>query len=259
MFHEVIRQLILLDHQWIPHKRGQAFYIRPIIFSTESHLEVRPATKYCFAVITSPVRQYFDSNMPAVGLKVEEKYTRAAPGGLGFAKTGGNYAASLLPSFNSREEGYDQVLWLDGAKHEFVEEVGQMNIFFIIKDRVITPSLVGTILPGVTRDTVVTLLREKGYICEERRISIDEVVDAIHTGNLTEAFGSGTAAVISPVGRIKYQEQELEINNSTAGDVTKALYEEITAIQYGDIEDRHGWNMIVELTAPGARAIPATG
>lgn len=259
VFYEVITQLIQLDHEWIPHKRGEAFYIRPIIFSTESHLEVRPATNYCFAVITSPVRQYFDSTLPAVRLKVEEQYTRAAPGGLGFAKTGGNYAASLLPSVTSRDEGFDQVLWLDGAQHKFVEEVGQMNIFFIIDDRVITPSLVGTILPGVTRDTVITLLREKGFACEERRITIDEVIEAARNGHLKEAFGSGTAAVISPVGTMKYKGEVLNINNGMAGDVTKALYDEITGIQYGEIEDHHGWNLVVDITQSASQPMPAIG
>lgn len=258
VFHEVIQQLIRLDHEWIPRKRGQSFYIRPIIFSTESHLEVRPSTTYCFAVITSPVRQYFDSTIPAVALKVEEQYTRAAPGGVGFAKTGGNYAASLLPSAASREEGFDQVLWLDGAEHKYVEEVGQMNIFFKIKDCVITPPLLGTILHGVMRDTVLTLLREDGHCCEERRIPIEEIAQAIHDGDLIEAFGAGTAAVISPVGRIEYRGEEMEINNSKPGQLTRALYEEITAIQYGDIEDRHGWNTLVVLDGTTSQAVPAT-
>ncbi len=247
VFMEALRELVRIDHAWIPRKRGHAFYIRPLIFGTESHLDVRPSKELTFLIMTSPVRQYFDPHAPAVFLKVEEHYTRSAPGGTGFAKTAGNYAASLLPGEQSRREGYDQVLWLDGREHRYVEEVGQMNIFFKIAGRVVTPPLLGTILPGVTRDSVIALLRDKGIECEERRIAIDEVVAAIRSGDMEEIFGAGTAAVISPVGRIAFRGEVFEVNDRQPGPLSRELYDQILAIQHGEIADPHGWNMTVSV------------
>ncbi|MDX1433734.1 MAG: branched-chain amino acid aminotransferase, partial [Gammaproteobacteria bacterium] len=241
--------LIELDHAWIPRKRGQALYLRPIIFSDEGHLEVRPSRAFRFLVITAPVRAYFDEGADAVSLKVEEEFTRAAPGGMGFAKTPGNYAASLLPAERGRAEGFAQVLWLDGLEHRYVEEVGAMNIFFRIGESIVTPPLRGTILPGVTRDSVLTLLRDAGHAVEERRITIDEVTDAIQSGDMVEAFGAGTAAIISPVGSLSYRGERLEINEGRPGEVTRWLYDQITGIQRGEIEDRHGWNHMIEVRA----------
>lgn len=259
IFHESIRRLIALDHEWIPNRRGQALYIRPIIFGTESHLEVRPSTTFRFLVMTSPVRTYYEDNMAPVGLKVEDQYARAAPGGTGFAKTAGNYAASLLPGQISREEGFDQVLWLDGAEHRYVEEVGQMNIFFKIRGGVVTPELRGTILPGVIRDSVIVLLHDFGIGIEERLLPIAEVMEAARRGDLEEAFGAGTAAVIAPVGRISYKGETCTIHDNGLGELTRRLYDEITAIQHGEIEDRHGWNMVVEVEPGDALAMPAAG
>ena len=195
MFLAGIDRLVAVDQAWIPARRGESLYIRPIIFSNESHLEVRPSRTFRMLVMTSPVRSYFDESMPAVTLKVEDTYTRAAPGGTGAAKTAGNYAGSLYPAELARREGYMQVLWLDGVEHRYVEEVGAMNIFFRINGHVVTPELRGSILPGVTRDAVITLLRENGHKVVERRILIDEIVDASRNGALEEAFGAGTAAV----------------------------------------------------------------
>lgn len=246
-FYGAMESLIQLDHGWIPRKRGQALYIRPLIFSDESHLEVRPSQAFRFLVMTAPVRAYFDEDAAAIDLKVEEEFTRSAPGGMGAAKTSGNYAASLFPGEQGRKQGFAQVLWLDGLEHRYVEEVGAMNIFFRIDGKVVTPSLVGTILPGVTRDSVITLMEDAGDPVEERRIEIDEVVAAIREGRMQECFGAGTAAIIAPVGGISYRGEHLTINDNEAGEVTRRLYDELTGIQLGEREDRHSWNRRVTI------------
>ncbi|MCH9670687.1 MAG: branched-chain amino acid aminotransferase [Gammaproteobacteria bacterium] len=243
VFEAAVRELVRIDHEWIPTERGQALYIRPIVFALESHLEVRPASSYLFMIIAAPVRTYYERDAKAVALKVQDQFTRAAPGGVGFAKTAGNYAASLLPGDESRREGFDQALWLDGAEHKYVEEVGQMNIFFDLGGTVVTPELRGTILPGITRASVLQLLSDRGVRTEQRRIEIGELTAAIENGELREAFGAGTATVVAPVGKLAYQGQTYEINRGEAGPLTGALYDEILGIQLGEIPDRHGWNM----------------
>lgn len=250
-FYAALETLIALDHAWIPRRRGQALYIRPLIFSDESHLEVRPSRSFRLLIMTAPVRAYFDEAAAAIDLKVEEQYTRSAPGGTGAAKTSGNYAASLYPGELGRRQGFAQVLWLDGVEHRYVEEVGAMNIFFRVDGKVITPSLAGTILPGVTRDSVIQLMMDFGDPVEERRIEIDEVVEAIRAGRMQECFGAGTAAIIAPVGGIAYRGEHLVINNSEAGEVTCRLYDELTGIQLGERPDRHGWNRLVKVDAAG--------
>lgn len=250
VFHAAIEHLIRLDHAWIPRLRGQSLYIRPIVFGTESHLEVRPAQTFRFVVMTAPVRKYFQDDVKAVELKAEEKYTRAAPGGMGYAKTAGNYAASLYPGEQGRSEGYAQVLWLDGAEHRYVEEVGAMNIFFKFKDAVVTPPLHGTILPGVTRDSVIKLLQDQDIPVEERLVDINEVIDGMRTGELEEIFGAGTAAVICPVGAIAYKGQRHEMKRNGAGSLTRKLYDTITGIQLGETEDKFGWTRVVDVDAP---------
>jgi branched-chain amino acid aminotransferase len=252
LFLAAIRRLLQIDHAWIPRQRGQAqaLYIRPIIFGTEAHLDVRPSRAFKFVIMTSPVQTYYGSNAVGIGLQVQEKFSRAAPGGTGFAKTAGNYGASLLPGYLSRQAGFDQALWLDSAEHRYVEEVGQMNIFFKLPDKVITPALRGTILPGVTRDSIIALLRDQGYTVEERLIEIEQVIGAIRTGELAECFGCGTAAVVMPVSRIGYRGETLTINQGEPGPLTQALYREISAMQTGELEDRYGWNMIVEIDEP---------
>lgn len=242
-----VDELTRIDHAWIPRKRGQALYIRALIFSTENHLEVRPSSTFRFLIMTGPVRAYFQEGVEAVGLKVEEEYTRSAPGGVGYAKTSGNYAASLYPTEKGMKEGYAQVLWLDGVEHRYVEEVGAMNIFFRIGDQIVTPDLHGTILPGVTRDSAITLLKDAGHPVTERRITIEEVVQAIKSGGLQEAFGAGTAAIISPVGRLAYRGEALTINNNVTGPVTQWLYDKLTRIQLGEVADHYGWNRVLEL------------
>lgn len=246
VFYGAIEQLVKLDNAWIPRGRGQSLYIRPIVFGTESHLEVRPSRSFRFVVMTAPVRKYFEDDVKAIQLKAEEQYTRAAPGGMGYAKTAGNYAASLYPGEVGRKEGYAQVLWLDGAEHRYVEEVGAMNIFFRFKNGVVTPPLHGTILPGVTRDSVLEILKDRGTPAEERLLDIDEVIDGIHSGELEEIFGAGTAAVICPVGAIAYKGRSHNMRSNGAGPLTRDLYDTITGIQLGEVEDRFGWTRIVD-------------
>ena len=247
VFYRAIDELVKLDHRWIPRKRGQAFYIRPLIVATELQLEVRPARRYRFLVMSAPVRAYFDTDAAAVALSVEERFTRASPGGTGDTKTAGNYGASLYPGRSANAAGYAQVLWLDGVEHRYVEEVGAINIFFRFRDRVVTPALRGTILPGVTRDSVITLLRDRGVEVEEGLVSIDEVIDDIRSGELMEAFGAGTAAIIAPVGKIACRGKEWIINDYAAGELTRELYDTITGIQLGEIEDRYGWNRLIRV------------
>lgn len=251
---EAIKRLVQIDHAWIPTQRGQSLYIRPLIIGTEEHLDVRPSTEFKLIIMTAPARMYYLSSSKGVALKVQDKFTRAAPGGTGFAKTGGNYGASLLPGDMSRKEGYDQALWLDGAEHRYVEEVGQMNIFFKFKDRVVTPELRGSILPGVTRDSIITLLAEQGHTVEQRQIEIAEVIDGIQSGELEEAFGAGTAAVITPVGRIGYRGEDYVINNNAAGPLTQKTFQDITAIQFGEVSDQHGWTQVVDVAEMAASA-----
>ncbi len=242
------RALIRVDRDWIPRAPGQSLYVRPLVIATENTLEVRAADAYRFMIMTAPVGGYFGDLQDGVSLRVEERYTRAASiGGLGAAKTAANYAASLLPGAESRARGFEQVLWLDGNEHRYVEEVGAMNIFFRIDGRVVTPPLGGSILPGVVRDSVLTLLREWGVPVEERRLEISEVIDALRAGDLEEVFGAGTAAVICPVARIGYLDATHSIAPPVPGELTRRLYDELTGIQCGRIEDRHGWNLVVPL------------
>jgi len=253
-FCAAIDELVALDHAWIPRQRGQALYIRPLIFGAENHLEVRPSTEFRFIIMTAPVRAYFDENVGPIALKVEESYTRSAPGGIGAAKTAGNYAASLYPTQQGAQDGFVQMVWLDGIEHRYVEEVGAMNIFFRFKDRIVTPDLHGTILPGVTRDSVITLLQDAGHVVEERRVAIDEVVQAVRDGDLLEVFGAGTAAIIAPVGKFSYKNEVLTVQDNQAGELTRWLYESLTDIQRGDAQDKYGWNRLIAIDEPDVEA-----
>jgi branched-chain amino acid aminotransferase len=245
---EATRQLITLDHAWIPSQWGHSLYVRPLVIGTEATLEVRAASSYRFIIMTSPVGSYFNNLQKGVSLYVEDRFTRAASvGGLGAAKTAANYAASLLPGFESRQQGFDQVLWLDGNEHRYVEEVGAMNIFFKIGGKVVTPPLGGSILPGVVRASVLTLLNDWGLPVEERRITIDEVIAAFRSGELEEVFGAGTAAVICPVASIGFRGEIFQVSATPPGELTLRLYDELTGIQYGKLTDRHDWNVTVSL------------
>ena len=247
IFEAAVEEIVRMDHEWIPAGRGEALYVRPIIFAEDAHLQVRASNEYRLLIFTSPVVNYYDRSAGAVSLKAQSRYTRAAPGGVGFAKTGGNYAAALYPATESIAEGFDQALWLDGTEHRYVEEVGQMNIFFDFDGRVATPELRGTILPGVTRDSVLTLLRDRGIEAEERKIEIGEVVRRSEDGTLREAFGAGTAAVIAPIGRIGYEGKVYEVNGGASGPLGAELYDSLIGIQLGEREDRHGWTRVVDL------------
>lgn len=252
LFCNAIDELVRVDEKWIPSKRGESLYIRPLIFATEANLQVKAANRYLFLIITSPVKEYFSERTGGISLRAEPRYTRAAPGGTGFAKTGGNYAGTLRPGEDSIAQGFDQTLWLDGVEHHYVEEVGQMNIFFRLGDTFVTPPLHGTILPGVTRNSVLSLLKDRGEKFEERRITIEEIISAHRSGNLKEAFGAGTAAVITPVGRIAYENEVIELDTGTPGLASKQLYDAIVDIQTGVAEDPHGWNRMVTTPADDA-------
>ena len=245
---QATRQLIELDHDWVPSQWGHSLYVRPLVIGTEATLEVRAANSYHFMIITAPVGSYFTNLQKGVSLRVEDRFTRAASiGGLGAAKTAANYAASLLPGFESQNQGFDQVLWLDGNEHRYVEEVGAMNIFFKIDGKVVTPPLGGSILPGVVRDSTLALLADWGLPVEERPITIDEVVAAFRSGEPEEVFGAGTAAVICPVASIGFKGEIFQVISAPPGELTLRLYDELTGIQYGKLVDRHGWNVHVPI------------
>lgn len=241
MFFDAMTELIKLERDWIPKDTGHSLYIRPFIFGTENFLGVHPSSTYRFMIILSPVGAYYKEGFNPVSLLVPEEYVRAVKGGVGEAKTAGNYAASLLPAKIAQEKGFTQVLWLDGEHHKYIDEVGTMNIFFVIDDEVITPPLEGSILPGVTRDTALDLTKSWGMKVNERRISIDELIQSSKEGRLQEVFGTGTAAVISPVDEIQYRDTNININHGQIGPIARRLFDEISGIQYGEISDTHGW------------------
>ncbi len=241
MFFDAMTELLKLERDWIPKDTGHSLYIRPFIFGTENFLGVHPSSTYRFMIILSPVGAYYKEGFNPVSLLVPEEYVRAIKGGVGEVKTAGNYAASLLPAEIAQEKGFTQVLWLDGEHHKYIDEVGTMNIFFVIDDEVITPPLEGSILPGVTRDTALYLTKSWGMKVNERRISIDELIQSSKEGRLQEVFGTGTAAVISPVDEIQYRETNISINHGQIGPIARRLFDEITGIHYGEIPDTHGW------------------
>ncbi|HHT66554.1 MAG: branched-chain amino acid aminotransferase [Caldicoprobacterales bacterium] len=239
---EGMKKLLELEKDWIPKTEGTSLYIRPFVIATDHHLGVRPSHTYKFFVILSPVGAYYKEGLQPVKIYVTDKYIRAAEGGVGFTKTAGNYAVSLYAAEEAKRKGYTQVLWLDAKENKYVEEVGTMNIFFKINGVLVTAPLdSGTILGGVTRDSVIELAKEMGYAVEERHLSIQEVYDAHEAGELEEVFGTGTAAVISPVGVLNWNDRIIEINEGRMGDVSQKLYDRITAIQYGKEEDKYGW------------------
>lgn len=244
---QALKQLVELEKDWIPSGAGQSLYIRPIVFANEPFLGVRPAISYKFLILLSPVGAYYGGGqLSPTKIYVEDEYVRAVRGGVGFAKAAGNYAASLIAQSRAEKLGYDQVLWLDGVEQAYIEEVGSMNIFFVIDNKLVTPELNGSILPGITRKSILELAEHLGYEVEERRISIQEVVDSAKNGSLTEVFGAGTAVVISPVGEIKYKENVLTIGDGNTGKITEELYSAYTSIQSGSKEDPFGWCVLAE-------------
>jgi branched-chain amino acid aminotransferase len=242
-----LKQLIMIDRDWIPTAEGMALYIRPFMIATEPYLGVAPSRTYQFIIILSPVGAYYKEGFNPVKIAVESEFVRAVDGGTGNAKTGGNYAASLKAAEVASQKGYSQVLWLDGKEKKYIEEVGSMNIFFKINGEIVTPALNGSILEGITRKSIIELLQHWNIPVVERKISIDEVKQAYHDGLLDEAFGTGTAAVISPVGELFWQGEKLNINNGETGPLSKKLYDTLTGIQNGTELDPFGWTLKLEV------------
>jgi branched-chain amino acid aminotransferase len=241
LFIEAIRQLVAIDADWFPSVEGGSLYLRPFMIATEAFLGVRPAKEYKFIVIASPAGNYFKSGAPAVSIWVSD-YTRAAPGGTGAAKCGGNYAASLVPTAEAFAQGHDQVLFLDAAEHRWVEELGGMNLFFVMADgRIVTPPLTGTILPGVTRDSLLTLAAEAGLTVSEEPYSLDQWRADAASGALLETFACGTAAVVTAVGKVAGRDGEFTIGSGGPGQITQKLRSRLVAIQRGEAPDSHGW------------------
>ena len=234
--------LVQLDRNWIPEKEGSALYVRPVLFATGETLGVRPSETFRFIIETCPSAPYFTGS---VDLIAEDTYVRAFPGGTGAAKCGGNYAGSMIASLEAQKKGFHNVLWLDGIERKYVEEAGLMNVAFVIDGAVVTPPLGGTILPGITRDSVLTLLREMNIPVEERRISIDEVFDAHRKGTLQGAAGLGTAAVIAPIGRLRHKDREITVPAMTPASPLGKAGAELEAIRGGQKPDRHGWLMSI--------------
>jgi len=240
-FVEAVKAVVKVDEDWIPTAPSTSLYIRPFIIATDDFLGVAPSKTYMFIIILSPSGAYYESGLAPVGIWIEDDYVRAVKGGIGFAKTGGNYAASLAAQVKAHDGGYSQVLWLDGVERKYIEEVGAMNIFFKIDGKVVTPALSGSILPGITRNSVITLCKDWGLEVEERKISVDELIEAQKSGKLEECFGSGTAAVISPVGTLRYKDDVMQIGDGTTGALSQKLYDTVTGIQNGTVEDKFGW------------------
>ncbi|WP_054750193.1 branched-chain amino acid aminotransferase [Ruminiclostridium josui] len=243
---QAIKELVNVDSDWIPDAPGTSLYIRPFIIATDPFLGVRPSDTYKFIIILSPVGAYYKEGMNPVKIYVESNYVRAVKGGLGFAKTVANYASSLKAQVEAKHSGYTQVLWLDGIEKKYIEEVGTMNVFFKIDGEVITPSLEGSILLGITRMSTIELLKKSGIKVTESRISIQELYDAHAAGKLDEAFGTGTAAVISPIGEFNWNGNVITVNDGKIGPVAQQVYDTITGIQSGELEDTFGWTQIVK-------------
>ncbi len=244
---QAIKEIVRVDADWIPSAPGTSLYIRPFIFASEPALGVRPSHSYHFIIILSPVGAYYKEGINPVKIYVESNYVRAVRGGLGEAKTVANYAASLKAQVEAKNEGYTQVLWLDGVEKKYVEEVGTMNVFFKIDGEVVTPALTGTILPGITRMSSIELLKKAGIPVSERKITIQEIYDAHAAGKLEEAFGTGTAAVISPIGEFSWNGNIIKVNDGKIGEVSQKIYDTITGIQSGELEDTFGWTQKVDL------------
>ena len=238
---DTLLKLIEIDKKWIPSCEGSALYIRPTIVGFDPIIRLKPSDSFKFFIIMSPVGKYYKNGFKPAKILVEENYVRAAQGGTGNIKAAANYAMSLKAGKEAVAKGYDQALWLDAKDRKRIEEVGSMNLFFVVDGKIVTPQLHGTVLPGITRDSVITLAKSMGYEVEERDITIDEVVAGIKNGSITESFGTGTAAVISPVGTIGYQGEDYVINNGEVGEISQKVYDEYVGVQYGQKEDRFNW------------------
>jgi len=243
--YEAMARLIALEKDWVPHDEGSSLYIRPTMIATDPLIRLKASSTYLFYIICSPVGHYYANGIRPTGIIVEDRYVRAVRGGVGFAKTAANYAASLLPAKKAEAAGFDQVLWLDGVNLEYVEEVGSMNIFFKYRDRLITSALNGSILPGITRDSVIKIARSWGLQVDEETISIRRLCDDIEAGKVEEIFGAGTAAVIASVGTLRFKGRDYTVGAAEPGPFSLKMYNELTGIQYGKLADPFGWTTIV--------------
>ncbi len=238
---DIIKTLVELEKDWVPHSEGTSLYIRPYLFGNDPHLGVHAVKNATFAIICSPVGAYYAEGLNPVKIAIESEDVRAVRGGTGYAKCGGNYAASLRAGERAERNGYTQVLWLDGVERKYIEEVGAMNVMFKINGKIITPALTGSVLPGITRKSCVELLKDWGYEVEERLFSVDELFAAVENGELEEAWGTGTAAVVSPIGNLFYKGKEYTVSDNKIGELTQKLYDNLTGIQWGKKDDTHGW------------------
>lgn len=242
---DILMKMVELEKDWVPHTEGTSLYIRPFMYGNDEHLGVHAVHAATFVVICSPVGAYYAEGINPVKIAIESADVRAVRGGTGYAKCGGNYAASLRAGEKAERAGYTQVLWLDGVNRKYIEEVGSMNVMFKVAGKIVTPALTGSVLPGITRKSCVELLKDWGYEVEERLFSVDELFEAAKNGTLEEAWGTGTAAVVSPIGHLFYEGVEYTVSDNKIGALTQKLYDELTGIQWGKTEDTHGWSVKV--------------
>lgn len=238
---DILTTFVKLESKWVPHSFGTSLYLRPFMFGNDENLGVHTVSHVEFLIIASPSGSYYAEGINPVKIMIEDEDVRAVRGGTGYAKCGGNYAASTRAGEKAAEKGYSQVLWLDGVERKYIEEVGAMNVMFKIDGEIVTPALTGSILPGITRKSCIEVLKNMGYKVSERLLSVEELVGALESGKLEEAWGCGTAAVVSPIGRLFYRDKEYIVNNEKIGNVTKALYDTLTGIQWGKLPDTYGW------------------
>ncbi|WP_129715165.1 branched-chain amino acid aminotransferase [Pedobacter sp. SYP-B3415] len=243
IFMQGLAALIKIDEKWVPAQENYSLYIRPVMYATDPYLGVRASDSYKFALLTTPTGPYYSN---ALKVKIEDEYTRADDGGVGYAKTAGNYARSLYPFAEAQKEGFDQLIWTDATSHEYIEEAGTANLLFVIDGKLVTPSVRSTVLDGVTRDTILTLAREQGIEVEERRISVNEVIEGIKNGSLTEAFAAGTAATVTHIGQIGYKGELYQLSDPAGRHVSNGIAKTLNNIRYGLSEDSHGWNWIID-------------
>nr|WP_121269643.1 branched-chain amino acid aminotransferase [Pedobacter schmidteae] len=242
IFMQGIAALIDIDEKWVPAQEGYSLYIRPVMFATDPYLGVKPSDKYTFALLTTPTGPYYSK---ALKVKIETEYTRADDGGVGYAKTAGNYARSLFPFAEAQKEGFDQLIWTDAASHEYIEEAGTANLIFVINGKLVTPSVRSTVLDGVTRDTIIQLAKKAGIEVEERRVSVKEIIEGIENGSLTDAFAAGTAATVTPIGEIGYQGKSYTLTDPATRTISAGIAKTLNDIRYGLTPDEFGWNWVL--------------
>lgn len=237
---EIFKKIVEVERDWVPHSKGTSLYLRPTVIGDGNTLGVHAADRYIYFVICSPSGAYYANGLAPAKINIESRYVRAVKGGIGYAKTGGNYAASLRAAEDAKKQGFDQVLWLDGRENRFIEEVGAMNVMFVINGKLVTPALQGSILPGITRKSIIQLAQDMGMQVEERPLPVDELIEAFDSGKLQEAFGTGTAAVVSPIGLLSYRDKTMDLGGSI-GSVAQKMYDILTGIQSGRVSDSYGW------------------